>query len=139
MVACAVTRACEVGIDVENLDRSTNLDVARRYFAPAEVAYLETVPEDRQPAVFLRFWTLKEAYVKARGIGLSLPLEQFAFHIGDSASPRIVFEPAMNDDENDWQFLAPNLGSPDHQAAVAVRCARATNLEVEIHTLSFEE
>jgi len=133
MVACVLARNFEVGIDVENVDRSANLDVARRYFAPAEVAYLEKVPEERRGATFFLFWTLKEAYVKARGIGLSLPLEQFAFQLHDLATPRIVFDPAMKEDADAWQFFLSDLGSGEHQAAVAVQGAKGKELDVEFY------
>ena len=66
-----MARDFEVGIDVENIGRSINLDLARRFFAPAEVAFLEQMPENQRQATFFLFWTLKEAYVKARGVGLS--------------------------------------------------------------------
>jgi len=128
LVACAFARDLEVGIDVENRERAVNLDVARRFFAPAEVAYLEQAPEQRRERIFLLFWTLKEAYIKARGMGLSLPLEQFAFTLGDP--PRISFEPAMKDDPASWGFFLPQVPSPVHQVAVAVQCERDVRIEL---------
>ena len=60
---------CDVGVDVEWLDRRINLGIADRYFAPSEVAYLQGVPLEERRSVFLRFWTLKESSVKALGTG----------------------------------------------------------------------
>jgi 4'-phosphopantetheinyl transferase len=135
LAACVVARDFDVGIDVENLGRSTNLDIARRYFAPAEVAYLEERPESEQHRVFFVFWTLKEAYVKARGMGLSLPLEQFAFDISDQ-TPSIAFDPTMREDPTHWQFFLPTIGLPDHQAAVAVHCPKKTQIDLVVRSVS---
>ena len=124
LVACAFSRDFEVGIDVENRQRTVNLDVARRFFAPAEVAYLEQAPEDRREDIFLLFWTLKEAYIKARGLGLSLPLEQFAFTLGDP--PQIAFAPAMRDDPSCWRFFLPPVPSPMPPYSMRPRSRKST-------------
>ena len=80
LVACLVGRDRTVGVDVENTTREAEyFDLAQRYFAPAEVAQLRALPPTEQRARFFQMWTLKEAYVKARGLGLSLPLDHFAF------------------------------------------------------------
>jgi 4'-phosphopantetheinyl transferase len=135
LVACVVARDFDVGIDVENVGRSANLDIARRYFALAEVAILEQAPESERQRLFFVFWTLKEAYVKARGMGLSLPLEQFAFGLENLQSPTITFEPAMREDPAQWQFYLPDLPSPAHQAAVAARCPAGTKLDLVVRPL----
>jgi 4'-phosphopantetheinyl transferase len=67
-------------VDTETADRETDaLDLAARFFAPAEAARLATLPEPARSLEFLRIWTLKEAFVKALGLGMSLPLNRFAF------------------------------------------------------------
>ena len=135
LVACAVSGAGEVGIDVENRRRAVTMDLARRYFAPPEVAFLEGTPAERQQHVFFRFWTLKEAYVKACGLGLSLPLEQFAFRLADDQAPRIAFTPELNDDPEGWQFFLPDVPSEHHQMAVAVQCHAPVELVLREMTL----
>jgi 4'-phosphopantetheinyl transferase len=134
LVACALARNFEVGIDVESIERSANMDIARRFFAPAEVAFLENTPEERRQAVFFQFWTLKEAYIKARGQGLSMPLEQFAFRLEEP--PRVTFEPAMRDDPEAWRFLMPSVPSDTHQVAVAVQCPQTRELEIQTRSLA---
>ena len=54
-------------------------DLPERHFAPDEVRDLRALPAADQARVFFDYWTLKEAYIKARGLGLALPLDQFAF------------------------------------------------------------
>ena len=68
----------EVGVDVELLDHARyGDDVAERFFSPQEVATLRGLAPAMRPDAFLRCWTRKEAFIKARGEGLSLPLDEF--------------------------------------------------------------
>src|SRR5215469_4689665 len=70
-IAVAIDR--DVGIDIEVVDESVPIDsVARSFFCPREIATLEALPESLRRAEFFSCWTRKEAYVKARGKGLSL-------------------------------------------------------------------
>lgn len=74
----AFTFAKEVGVDVERIREGVNRDgIARRFFSPSEISALEGLPEDQRDDAFFRIWTRKEAYVKARGGGLSIPLDSF--------------------------------------------------------------
>lgn len=118
LVVCAVTLGRAVGVDVENLERSeSDLDIAEQYFAPAESAYLKGLTAESRTEAFFAFWTLKEAYVKARGQGLSLPLEAFAFTLEPLG---IAFAPPLEDDDpGRWQFARYRLGR-HHCLAVAV-------------------
>ena len=59
-----------------------------RFFAPREVSDLQRLPDDEQQRVFFDYWTLKEAYIKARGFGLALPLGDFAFKLNPPRPPR---------------------------------------------------
>jgi 4'-phosphopantetheinyl transferase len=80
MVALAVSRRAPVGVDVENMERVVDAEaLTARYFAPEELFALQTLPPNARRAHFLRLWTLKEAYVKALGLGLRIPLDSFAF------------------------------------------------------------
>jgi len=120
LIACAVTIGREVGVDVEHVGRRLTQDVAARFFAPAEVAHLQSLPDDQQERVFFDYWTMKEAYIKARGFGLALPLGDFAFHFTPGAPPAIAFEPAMQDDPATWQFLQ-DWPTPMHRLGLAIR------------------
>jgi 4'-phosphopantetheinyl transferase len=119
LVTCAVSRHRDVGIDVERTDRPTSLDVARRFFSPVEASHLERLPSEQRPGVFFDYWTLKEAYIKARGMGMQLPLDEFWFHLGNGPSPSIQFAPTLQDDPARWQFFQYRPG-PRHKMAVAV-------------------
>ena len=120
LIACAVTIGREVGVDVEHVGRHLMHDVAGRHFAPKEVTDLRSLPESEQDRVFFDYWTLKEAYIKARGFGLALPLGDFAFKLNPPHAPAISFEPALEDDPATWQFLQ-DWPTPTHRLALAVR------------------
>lgn len=89
-----VMRDCEVGVDVENVTRHLAMaDVAHRFFAPQEAAAMLALPPSQQPERFFTLWTLKEAYAKARGVGLSLPLDDFSFVFGSLGSLALAPNP----------------------------------------------
>jgi 4'-phosphopantetheinyl transferase len=74
----AFADARELGIDIERLDRKVDVaGIAGQFFAPGEVAAIAAMPAERQHLRFFDFWTRKEAYVKALGQGLSIPLNEF--------------------------------------------------------------
>lgn len=117
-VACAMTLDHAIGVDIEATDRRVEmLDIARSHFAPEESARFGTTPEAGHRDLFFRLWTLKEAYIKAHGDGLALPLQQFAFSLEDLS---IAFEPELSDDPARWQF-ATLTPTPTHRLSLAVR------------------
>ena len=86
----AVTRGGEVGIDLERIDPGFAQDqIPERYFSLREVAQLRALPADQQTAAFFRCWTRKEAYIKARGLGLALALDSFDVTLGPGESPML--------------------------------------------------
>ncbi len=126
LVVCAVIQSAPdakyaIGVDVENTERKgTAIEIAERYFSDREVADLRNVSENKRRLRFFDYWTLKEAYIKARGMGLSIPLKQFSFHITPLAPLTISFAPELEDDPQCWQFrlLRP---TQRHRVALAVR------------------
>jgi 4'-phosphopantetheinyl transferase len=136
LVAIAVTVGREVGIDVEKPARThVDLDV-RRFFSPAEVRALEALPRTEQRSRFFDYWTLKEAYIKARGMGLSLPLDGFSMQLDGTGAPTIEFAPAIEDDASTWQFLQFDPG-PKHRMALAIR-RRGRDVVVRIKEFDVE-
>jgi 4'-phosphopantetheinyl transferase len=79
MAVLGIVRQREIGIDVESLTREVNtLELADRFFSAVEAKWVRSQPESEQTRAFLYCWTAKEAYVKAHGEGLSLPLDGFS-------------------------------------------------------------
>jgi 4'-phosphopantetheinyl transferase len=103
IVACAIAPGLNVGIDVEHVDRAVDWSgIATRYFARAEAAHLESCPQEQRASRFIELWTLKEAYMKATGAGLSEALSNFGFDL--EHGPAIRFMPPPNVDGAAWQF-----------------------------------
>jgi len=76
-VVCVVSVAHQpLGVDAARIDRETdNIPLPERYFSASEVRGLRALPLCEQAQSFFAYWTLKESYVKARGLGLLLPLD----------------------------------------------------------------
>jgi 4'-phosphopantetheinyl transferase len=105
----------EVGVDIEHLERGGSLiDIARHAFAPSEHAYLTSLTPDRQRDAFFRIWTLKEAYIKATGQGLSLGLDTFSFHFNEGDKP------VLSGGVGDWSFFEFQPHA-DYRIAIASR------------------
>lgn len=105
LIALAVARHREIGVDVENVRaREVSAEIADRFFATAEAAELATVPHDRRQDRFFEYWTFKESYIKARGLGLSIPLGKFSFHYPDERAVRIAIQPELGDEAGRWCF-----------------------------------
>ena len=104
LVACAVSRVAQIGVDVESSERKVDIGVADRFFSAPEIADLKCRPEHIRRTRFLEYWTLKESYIKARGMGLALPLGGFAFALEDGRDPEISFLDGIDDDPGRWRF-----------------------------------
>jgi 4'-phosphopantetheinyl transferase len=80
LVACAVGRRA-LGIDAEAWREPAPIELAERYFAPAEARLVADLSPEERPSAFYRLWTLKEAYLKATGEGLAAALDRFTFSL----------------------------------------------------------
>jgi 4'-phosphopantetheinyl transferase len=126
LVVCAVALRDALGVDVEDQSQPsslTPLELAQRYFAPAETAALAQLPAEERLPAFLDLWTLKEAFLKARGTGLMTPLADFAFSISSGRPPTISFSSPEQDRPDDWQFAHFCLEARHHIALAAHRPA----------------
>jgi 4'-phosphopantetheinyl transferase len=122
LIVLGVTRDCALGVDVEDLSRDVSIDIADRFFSREEVAALALVPEHRRKDRFFQYWTLKEAYIKARGMGLSIPLDQFSFSYPRDGAIDLTMDPDLGDDPSRWQFWQFR---PSGQHLIAVCAERA--------------
>lgn len=132
LVVCLVALSREVGIDVEDIQRpGETVGIADHYFSASEIAALHALPIEARHRRFFEYWTLKEAYIKARGMGLSLPLEQFSFHINGDQLVRVSFDPRLEDDPLSWQF-ALFRPTRHHIMAVAIRREAGHDLDIQV-------
>lgn len=130
-VVCLVGAARELGVDVEDsgAERSHFLEIAARFFSPSEAAELRGLPAAQGAKRFFELWTLKESYVKARGVGLSLGLSRFSFSVeGDRATVR--FGEGVDDSAESWDF---RLFRPDERHTIATSVRRtAAPVTIEV-------
>jgi 4'-phosphopantetheinyl transferase len=122
LVACAFALDHDVGVDVEHVDRSTGIaDVAPRVFSARERVGLEAQSSEHSRRTrFFQLWTLKEAYIKAIGKGLSAPLTQITFEL-DERTPRISFGTGVEDDAARYRVGLSPVGTR-HVLAWAIAC-----------------
>lgn len=115
----AVTRGREVGVDIELIDREfATSEVAERFFSRREILSLRRQPNHLQTQAFFNCWTRKEAYIKARGEGLTLPLDQFDVSL-EPTGASLLDNRISPGDSSRWslQELHP---APEYCAAIAV-------------------
>jgi 4'-phosphopantetheinyl transferase len=115
----AVTRGRPVGVDIERIRPEADDErIAQRFFSPEEVAALAAVPSERRSEAFFACWTRKEAYLKARGVGLSLPLRSFAVSVIPGRPPALLWSEAGAQEIARWSFrdLSP---APGYAGALA--------------------
>ena len=122
----AVGSGLEIGIDVELLDHARYDDgVAERFFSPQEVATLHALGQAARPYAFLGCWTRKEAFIKARGEGLSLPLHDFDVAFAPGTRPKILRTAWSAQEPAEWTLCDISGFCPGAVAALAVRSAGA--------------
>lgn len=116
----AVTRSREIGIDLERI-RSDFADeqIPERFFSLREVAVLRALPPHLQTGAFFTCWTRKEAFIKAKGKGLSIPLDQFDVSLGPREPAALLRAEWNSQEASRWSLRELNPG-PDYAAALAV-------------------
>jgi len=121
-------------VDVESLARAEEIvPLAARVFSAAERAQLDALPAAERPDRALSLWTLKEAYIKARGMGLSLPLQEISFLFDGSDAMRFEVEPGVDDDPCRWRFCRFDHAGHRIAVAVEVNAARIPEIALEIY------
>jgi 4'-phosphopantetheinyl transferase len=136
LVAVAVTRRNDVGLDVEQVDASRlGIDLAATIFTPTETEQILRLPPESQASASFAIWTLKEAYIKAVGLGLSCPLDAFDVVL-DPLSIR--FSSRIVDDPSQWllKHMSPVAG---HALALAVRHGRPAAVLVDARATTVAE
>ena len=129
-VVLAVSNGREVGVDIEERLRKVEyLALAERFFAHAEWQHLRGLPEAQLAEAFFAIWTLKEAFVKGIGRGLSFPLDAFCFDL--EVNRLIRFRPLADFVSPDWHFQQFDL-SDHHCGAVAVHHPAGGEVQIEM-------
>jgi 4'-phosphopantetheinyl transferase len=134
LVACAVAVAGDVGVDVEPINESpSRRELAARYFSPNERRYLFASPADAQATRFTELWTLKESYLKARGVGLLHPLDAFELSLDPNRNVRL--SDPLQTDTAQWHLVLAEP-RPDYRLAAAARWKSDVDCRTTIHEVT---
>ncbi len=115
----AVVRGRRVGIDVEQIRADIEIEsLARQNFSPREVSDLMALPPEQRPIGFFNCWTRKEAYIKAQGMGLSLPLDSFDVSLSSNEPALAATRPDASEAAR-WSLHSFAI-EPNYIAALAV-------------------
>ncbi|MGD0988212.1 MAG: 4'-phosphopantetheinyl transferase superfamily protein [Candidatus Sulfotelmatobacter sp.] len=120
----AFARRLELGVDVEKIGRDFDVEgIARRFFSAHEQEQLAELPAAERDEAFFRCWTRKEAYIKATGDGLSLPLSQFDVSLQPGSSDALVATRPDGAEAGNWLLREVPAGA----GYVAALCVRGRN------------
>lgn len=135
LIAVAVTFGREVGIDAESVsDVIDHIGLARTYLPIVELAFLEGLNEAHRRDAFFRLWTLREAYLKATGQGITTSLP----HVHFSVDPPTVFSDSSDEFLNEW-FLWQTRVTPSHILAVAAPRDISETLACQVKLFQLED
>jgi len=119
LVACLVAGGREVGLDLEAYKRAGEiLEVPHRVFSPPELAQLDALDDERKRDHALSLWTLKEAYVKARGMGFSLPLDKCSVVLHSPGDLSLELDASLQDNAARWRFCLLDYAA--HRVALVI-------------------
>jgi 4'-phosphopantetheinyl transferase len=119
LASYAFATGCEIGVDVEQHRALHDMEhIAQRFFSPAESAELLELPLEQRSDGFFHCWTRKEAYIKAMGGGLSIPLASFQVTLRPGAAARMVTLDGSEEAARGWTLhhFSP---ATDYTGAVA--------------------
>jgi 4'-phosphopantetheinyl transferase len=118
----AFTANGEIGVDIELEGKEREGErIAERFFSPAGVGVLRSLPPGRRPRAFLACWTRKEAFVKARGDGLSRALDSFDVTLAPDAPPALLRTAWCGEEPGRWQMEDLSDARCGYVAALALR------------------
>lgn len=124
-IVLALARHDLVGVDIEAAARPRRVTrIAQRYFSPLELTALLELPAHLQLPRFYQLWTLKESYIKACGMGLAIPLNQFSFLFHDDTQFSVQFDPQLQDEPAAWHFWQLATGTT-FQLSLALKLKEA--------------
>jgi 4'-phosphopantetheinyl transferase len=118
----------ELGVDLEQINYQKEIhNILDHFFHPDEIFQFKTLKNTQKSALFFKLWTLKEAYIKAKGMGLSIPLNAFNFDCTQAPILEVFFQAELNEKTSPWQFsLFESLHYDNFLTAVAVKSAQVS-------------
>ncbi len=130
LVVCLIAQGPKVGVDAEPSERAEKIaELGSEVFSPQEIAQLATLHGAEKLDRVLSLWTLKEAYAKARGEGLTLPLNGISFLFDDAGGVCLQLAASLSDESlRHWHFCL--LDHAGHKIALMAATAKAPKLQL---------
>jgi 4'-phosphopantetheinyl transferase len=137
LIICAVCLTHEIGADVECTEKENDvISIAEQNFSSEELNDIISQKGDKQKRNrFFDYWTLKESHIKASGMGMSTPLNQFSFQIGENEGSlnnniKISFLNEQYNEAENWQSWLFYLNN--YRLALSVRASKKTNFKISM-------
>jgi 4'-phosphopantetheinyl transferase len=125
LIVLGIAHRRALGVDTENAClRQAPVEIADRFFAPQEMAALYALPQEDRQRRFFEYWTLKESYIKARAMGLSIPLDKFSIQFVGDTHVAMSIEPDQRDSPSRWLLWQFSLAS-EYLVAVCAERSRS--------------
>jgi 4'-phosphopantetheinyl transferase len=116
----AFTLDREIGVDVERVRQDSDVEaIAKHFFSESERGTLASLPASEKHAAFYRCWTRKEAFIKAKGEGLSMPLAQFDVSLAPCQRAELLATRPDPEEKKRWSVWTLDAG-PEYAAALVV-------------------
>lgn len=120
LALAAIAYGRDVGVDVEKINEDLfEESIPEQFFSARETATLRALSRSCQTAAFFDCWARKEAYIKAKGMGLSLPLDSFDVSFGDAKPARLLRTLPDPQETERWTMMALHP-APGHAAALVI-------------------
>jgi len=135
LIVVAFIKDREIGVDVEYLPRVKRvMDIADSFFSPLEIEQMNDLCEEKREGRFIDLWTLKEAYIKACGKGLFVPLDSFGYAISQLGELDIIFYQEANDLFQYLQFwqIQP---TGDHKVSMAIKSYAEEKYSIKMRSI----
>ena len=130
ILVMAFSRQYPLGVDVEQVKSDFDvLTIAKHYFSSKEQIALKKLKDSEQPRGFYRCWTRKESFIKAKGSGLSFPLDAFTVSLEEDQKAEILETNWDKSERHEWHIL-PFIPSEGYLASL---CVRAKHITTEHH------
>ncbi|MFK5972013.1 MAG: 4'-phosphopantetheinyl transferase superfamily protein [Flavobacteriaceae bacterium] len=107
MIVLGFVKNDEIGVDVEKIKNNFNvIDIAQSFFSFEEINKLESLPENEQCLAFYRCWTRKESFIKAKGSGLSFPLDSFTVSLDTNEDAELLETKWNSSEKKSWKMFS---------------------------------
>lgn len=138
LIACLITTSAEAAVDIEKVEHNRDLVlVASEALSPAEQKALSSLSGTDWTARFFDHWTLKEAYAKARGLGLALTFSDIGFDLEEDNTIRAHFSSTAGENSSDWMFWNHQLPT-QHSVSVAAKKCRGGEFDIVVKPVKFD-